>query len=88
MVGRTVGGDRQRGRAEAEADSRLHLTLKMRPAMSMYRLMAAFWYTKQEPWRPHWLCHSRQALSITQPKAMGPGILPAKGESSFSTLMG
>lgn len=43
--------------------------------------MAVFWYTKQEPWWPHWSCHSRQALSITQPKAMGPGMLPAREEA-------
>ena len=44
----------------------------------MYRLMAAFWYTKQEPCWPHWSCHSRHALSMTQPKAMGPGMPPAE----------
>lgn len=54
------------------------LTLYTSPAMSMYRLMAAFWYRKQEPCWPHWSCHSRQALSITQPKAMGPGMPPVE----------
>lgn len=54
------------------------LTLYTSPAMSMYRLMAAFWYRKQEPCWPHWSCHSKQALSITQPKAMGPGMPPVE----------
>lgn len=40
--------------------------------------MVEFWYTKQEPCWPHWSCQSRHALSITQPKAMGPGMLPVK----------
>lgn len=54
------------------------LTLYSSPVMSMYRLMAEFWYTKQEPCFPHWSCQSRHALSITQPKAMGPGMPPVK----------
>ena len=40
--------------------------------------MAEFWYTKQEPRWPHWFCQSRHALSITQPKAMGPGMPPVE----------
>lgn len=54
------------------------LTLYNSPAMSMYRLMVVFWYRKQEPCWPHWSCHSRHALSITQPKAMGPGMPPVE----------
>ena len=54
------------------------LTLYPTPAMSRYQLMVEFWYTKQEPCWPHWSCQSRHALSITQPKAMGPGMLPVK----------
>lgn len=54
------------------------LTLYTSPATSRYRLMAAFWYTKQKPCWPHTSCQSRQALSITQPKAMGPGMPPAE----------
>ena len=54
------------------------LTLYPSPAMSRYQLMAEFWYTKQEPCWPHWSCQSRHALSITQPKAMGPGMLPVR----------
>lgn len=62
------------------------LTLYTSPVMSMYRLMAEFWYTKQEPCCPHWSCQSRHALSITQPKAMGPGMPPVKrGPSVLAT---
>ena len=58
------------------------LTLYSSPVMSMYRLMAEFWYTKQEPCWPHWSCQSRHDLSITQPKAMGPGMPPAGRSAS------
>lgn len=62
-------------------------TLYTSPEVSMYRLMAEFWYTKQEPCWPHWSCQSRHALSITQPKAMGPGMPPAE-RGSVSTRHG
>lgn len=61
------------------------LTLYTSPAMSMYWLMAALWYRKQEPRWPHWSCQSRHALSISQPKAMGPGMLPVE-RGSLRTL--
>lgn len=60
------------------------LTLYASPAISRYWLMAEFWYTKQEPCWPHCVCQSRHALSITQPKAMGPGMPPAE-RGTFST---
>lgn len=63
-------------RKQAMAKKRKPSTLYASPATSKYQLMAAFWYTKQEPCRPHWACQSRHALSITQPKAMGPGMPP------------
>lgn len=63
-------------RKQAMAKKMEPRTLYPSPAMSRYQLMAEFWYTKQEPCWPHWSCQSRHALSITQPKAMGPGMLP------------
>ena len=48
MAGRQGGGRAEGGRGGGRRQ-RSHLTLTVSPAMSMYRLMASFSYTKQEP---------------------------------------
>lgn len=85
---RALAAGPQRGE-ESPAPTPPQLTLYTSPALSRYRLMAAFWYTRQKPFWPHRSCQSRQALSITQPKAMGPGMPPAeRGHSEPSVLAG